>query len=107
MDVTCPGCGKRLKNFDDLEKHAARCKKLAKVLQLSYVVPVVDIKDLSQLEVKILPNNKDWGIWNANTNDWVKDKTGQIDSRVFQHNIKKLLNSIIASSIIANVREGK
>lgn len=104
MDTICPGCGKRLKNLDELEAHATRCKKLAKVMQLSYDIPIVDIKDLVHLEVKLLPNNKDWGIWNTNANDWVRDKTRQIDSRVFQRNIKILLKSVIATSIIANVR---
>ena len=100
MDTNCPGCGKHLKNLKAWETHARRCKKL-RVKQLSYDIPVVDIKDLVHLEVKLLPNNKDWGIWNTNGNDWVKDKRGQIDSRVFQRNIKTLLSSIIAKSMLS------
>ena len=104
MDTVCPGCGKRLKNLKAWETHAARCKKLAKVMQLSYDIPAVNIEDLASLEIKLLPNNKDWGIWNAKANDWVRDKTGQIDSRVFKRNVKTLLNSVIARTIITDVR---
>lgn len=107
MDIRCPGCDKRLKNFEDLEKHTIKCKKLMKIQVLSYTVPVVDVKDLSHLEPKLLPDNQGWGIWNTSTNDWIKDKSGQIDSRVFQHNIQKLLQNVVASSIIAHVKNGR
>ena len=105
MDTNCPGCGKRLKDIKAWEKHAKKCRKLEKVLQRSYNVPVVHIKDLPYLEVKLLPNGKDWGIWNINNSDWIRDKNGQIDSRLFQRNIKTLLNSVTAESIIANAKK--
>jgi hypothetical protein len=104
MDTNCPGCGKRLKDIKAWEKHAKGCNKLEKALQRSYNIPAVSLKDLSHLEVKLLPNGKEWGIWNINSNDWIRDKSGQIDSRLFQRNIKTLLNSLVAVSIIADAR---
>lgn len=103
MDTKCPGCGKRLKNIKAWETHATRCKKLEKVMRLSYEIPTVNVDELAGLEVKLLPNSKHWGIWNAKANDWLRDKTGQTDSRVFQRNIKTLLSSVIAKSIADNV----
>jgi len=99
MEANCPGCGKHLKNLKAYETHVKRCKKL-RLMQLSYDIPTVDINDISYLEAKLLPNSKDWGIWNINTNDWIKDKSGQIDSRAFQRNIRTLLDNIIAKSLI-------
>jgi len=61
------------------------------------------MKDLARLEVKLLPDKKEWAIWNASANDWVREKTGQIDSRAFRHDIQKLLSNIIARSFIADV----
>lgn len=100
---TCVGCGKHLKNIDKLSKHAQRCKKLATVLQQSYNIPTVDTEDLTHLKPKQLPNSNDWGIWNGRANDWVRDKTGQIDSRIFQHNINELLNCVVAASIVTSM----
>jgi hypothetical protein len=101
-DLKCLGCGKRLKNFANYQIHAKRCKELVRVIQVSYNIPTVNIKDLTYLEAKQLPNSKDWGIWNTKANDWVRDKADQIDSRVFERNIKSLLSHIIAASITTN-----
>jgi len=104
MDTDCPGCGKHLKDIQAWEKHAKQCKKLAEALQSykqGYNIPSVSVQELPYLQVKLLsPNGKEWGIWNSKHNDWIKDKSGQIDSRLFQRNIKTLLNSLTAKSIL-------
>lgn len=102
MDTNCPGCGKRLKNLKSWEKHVKSCKKLAKLERLSYDIPIVSLSDIVHLETKVMTDGKEWGIWNNSTKDWVRDKTGKIDSRAFERNIKTLLNIVIAESIIAN-----
>jgi hypothetical protein len=99
IDARCPGCGKSLSNIKAWEKHADKCTKMAKLLQLSYNIPIVTNEDLTHLEVKISSSKKDWGIWNSSKNDWVRDKNGEIDSRLYKRNIKVLLNCVIAESI--------
>ena len=105
MDFMCLGCNKRLKSINEYRMHSKTCKKFQRVIQLSYDIPVVDIKDLANLEPRSLPDSKEWGVWNKNANDWVKDKAGRTDSRVFERNSKTLLKSIIASSIIASSQD--
>ena len=101
-DLVCLGCGRHLKNLDSYEIHAKRCKELAEVIRLSDNIPIVNTGDLVHLEMKQLPDSKDWGIWNNNANDWVRDKAGQIDSRVFERNIKEFLSQIIAASLLGH-----
>ena len=100
-DLLCPGCGKGFNNLSKYETHAKKCKEL-RAEQFSYNIPTVNLKDLAHLEAKKLPDNKDWGIWNAKANDWVRDKAGNVDSRIFERNINTLLSCIIAASIIAD-----
>ena len=70
---------------------------------ISANIPTVSIEELLYLEAKLVSSGgKDWGIWNTKRNDWIRDKSGQIDSRLFKRNIKALLNSLTAKSIIAS-----
>jgi hypothetical protein len=101
-DLVCLGCGKHLENLKSYEIHARKCNKLADVIRLSYDIPTVKAEDLAYLEMKQLPDSGDWGIWNNNVNDWVRDKAGQIDSRVFKRNVKELQSQVIAASLLAH-----
>jgi hypothetical protein len=100
-DLICPGCDKRFNNLNKYETHAKKCKEL-RAKQFSYNIPTVNLNDLPGLKAKQLPNSKDWGIWNAKANDWVRDKAGNVDSRIFERNINTLLSCIIAASIVAD-----
>jgi hypothetical protein len=84
-----------------------KCKKLAKLTNLSYTIPTVNIEELDKLEARLLAESKDWGIWNDGTGDWVRDKAGKVDSRAFKRNIKTLINIVIAESIISNAKNSQ
>ena len=99
LDSNCPACGKRLKDLKAWTKHAARCKKL-RIQVLSYSIPVVAVEDLPLLKPKLLPSDKEWGIWNPHVNDWLRDQGNEIDGRLFERNAKSLLNCVIAKSLV-------
>lgn len=98
-DLECPGCGKRSWSLDGHKSHIRSCKKFL-LLQVQYNIPTVKTKDIQSLQVRRVSDGKEWGIWNKNTNDWVRDKTGLIDSRLFQRNAKEFLNQIVAESLL-------
>ncbi len=106
FSYVCPGCGRRLKTTVELEAHISQCQKFKQISKFTYVVPEVTISDIPKLEARLLPDNRSWGIWNNNTNDWVKDKSGQIDSRMFKSNIHEFLKCVITASIIASAKKG-
>ena len=67
-------------------------------------MPKVDINDINCLVIKHAPGYESgWGIWNNNKNEWLKNSTGKIETRLLYRNIRALLDSVIAFSIL----EGK
>lgn len=105
MSYICLGCNKKLKGLTQYRDHAQKCKRLDAILQLIYKIPIVASEDIAHLRVRHLTGNLDgWGIWNDNTNTYVKDQSGNIDSRTFKRNANELLTYIISSSIMSNTR---
>ena len=104
FEGTCPApeCGKQFKTVKALQSHARKCRKY-RDWKRSYYIPIVALSDISALEIKPLAGKTEgWGIWNNSNQDWLKTKNGEIDSRLFRRNMKPFLNSVVASSIIAD-----
>ena len=71
---------------------------------ITYVVPVVPVIAIKRLRIQRLPESADWGVWNTDANDWVRDNNGYIESRISVKDVKKLLKLIQAKSILEETK---
>ena len=101
MDTNCPGCGEKV-NDTQWDEHSKQCNKLAEVIG-RHQIPSISMKDITALEIKSVPNDKGFGIWNKNKNDWIRDNSGNIDSRLFLRNLQTFKDCIIVYSILGYI----
>ena len=98
-EYSCFGCGKTVWGLVDYESHAKKCSRFL-LIPIEPDMTIVQRRDLSSLRVRQLPNGQAWGRWNKNTDDWVRDKQGEVETRVVEDDIKEVLSYIIATSLL-------
>jgi hypothetical protein len=97
--LECPGCGSNSITAFGHKDHLKKCRKFL-MLPVHDYIPTVCTEDIGFLYIKQLPDSQDWGIFNWQESDWIRDKAGNIMSRALKRNAEEFRRLVVAESLL-------